>query len=349
MKRAEGVVKGVNVSKKTITAVISALSVDREQEIIIPKSMAKRINTYKSNPVLLFGHPIRRTSMGIADPLDMIGNAIDIQITDKEVIAEFEYAVDFNPRAKFVFDMAQAGFYRAYSIGGFPYESVDICDSRGVIERSLAPFGSAGAWCLEQMLSESANRVVTDFELWETSQVFVGCNRQGLKKAAEKAISGGLMTQKDISAMLRGEIPEKVKKVPVGIDLQKDACSYYYRPAYHPTIADVVTRLHAQAEILPQLVDPDGDGDIDSTEAISSCVIVLGAVIEQLSGLVPQNPADEAGETSMMEASVKEGMVDPEDPDSMDEEEESACTKAPDEGGEMMSKALQDLKTIFSP
>lgn len=185
-------VKAVDREKKQVTAIVSAGSIDRDDEVILPSAFERRLPEYRKNPVLLWGHPL--SSWETPGPERCIGKALDVQITSEGLQATFQYAVDENPTAKMVFDLVAGGYIRAYSVG---------CIIHGVIRRDADEqvLALLPDHVRQGLASGDVWRVYSDVELIEISQVFVGSNRDALIQAAADGIVSQDFAVKALSAL----------------------------------------------------------------------------------------------------------------------------------------------------
>ena len=114
----------VDVEARTIEAVISSNTVDRDGEIIHPKAFEKRIDTYMKNPVVLWSHdPSSNAPIGRVDALEINDDTIEAKMT-------------FRPKgasalADDVFDAYATGFLKTFSIGFRVFEVHQPKDSEG--------------------------------------------------------------------------------------------------------------------------------------------------------------------------------------------------------------------------
>jgi len=138
----------VNVDDRTIEAVISSDSVDRDGEIVHPRAFEKRIDTFMKNPVVLWSHdPHSNAPIGRVESLNISENTIDAKMR-------------FRPEGKSaladdIFDAYATGFLKTFSIGFRVFEVYQEKDAEG---KSVGP--------LE----------ITDAELFELSAVPIPAN-----------------------------------------------------------------------------------------------------------------------------------------------------------------------------
>lgn len=191
MKIIEGIVKGWDEKKKTVQACISSIDVDRDQEIILPSAFAENLPAYMSNPVLLWGHPLGNKEAG---PDRLLGKALEILIQEREVLADFQYAVAENEKAELCFNLIMGGYLKAYSIGANGIKFV--YDYRNKDHMEQIP-GQVRFEVQSKLESGECYLVHTKMELYENSQVFVGSNRLALVKALNK----GDIKQKDFDLL----------------------------------------------------------------------------------------------------------------------------------------------------
>jgi hypothetical protein len=158
-KQFRAVVKEINKDTFTAVVCVSTNSVDRDGDIVEPKSIINRLQSYKNQPVLLSSHRtdnlMRQIGKAVRGP-EVIGNSIEV---------EFQWFVgDGNPEADWGFKLAQKGI-AAFSIGFIPYAWEDS----------------------KELQSAGVYRKFTDIELLEISQVLVPSNRDAVTARREFA------------------------------------------------------------------------------------------------------------------------------------------------------------------
>jgi len=146
-------ITSVDVENYTVDATISTEAPDRDGEIVLAEGIQKRLAEYEKHPVLLSCHNWQ-------DLQKNIGQTETVKIQDGNTKATFQYfAGKGNEEADWGFQLAQEGI-AAYSIGFIPHEWRDPDETEK----------KAGI-----------QRVYTDMELLEISQVIVPSNRDALQ------------------------------------------------------------------------------------------------------------------------------------------------------------------------
>lgn len=131
-----------------VVATISTCTVDRDGEVILPSAWEKRLDSYLSNPVVLWAH-------SHFDP--PVGKMVDYEITDKAFRAVTQFATEEYDFARLVYSLYKGGYLNAFSVGFIPYASTD-----------------------EKEDENQTGVTYTDVELIEYSAVPVPSNREAL-------------------------------------------------------------------------------------------------------------------------------------------------------------------------
>lgn len=152
-KTVTGKLDSVNDSTMTIRHVITSLAVDRDGEVVVPKGM--HAENFKQNPVVLFAHNYRDLP---------IGKNVSLEVTDKEVIAETQFADTELGRE--LFQLYKNGFMNAWSIGFRPIKVSD-----------------------KKILPNQKGATYEEWELLEYSAVPVPSNPQALTVARSKGLN----------------------------------------------------------------------------------------------------------------------------------------------------------------
>ncbi len=102
--------KGLDVAARTVSFVASTETVDRMGDSI--KLAGWRLDRFKSNPVILFGH----------DSHDLpIGKALAVGVEGDALVVTVQFAsAEANPEAEKVFRLIEGGFLNAVSVGFIP-------------------------------------------------------------------------------------------------------------------------------------------------------------------------------------------------------------------------------------
>lgn len=103
-KQFVGECKGIDTAKRTITALVSTDSVDRDGDVIVPAGW--QLENYRKNPVVLWAH--RYDQLPIA-------KALAIEPAEHGLLAMMQFAE--HQLAQDVFDLYAGGFLRAFSVG----------------------------------------------------------------------------------------------------------------------------------------------------------------------------------------------------------------------------------------
>lgn len=103
-KQFVGELKGIDTSKRTITAMVSTDSVDRDGDIIVPSGW--QLDNYRKNPVVLWAHDYS----GLP-----VAKALAIEITSNGLLTMMQFAE--HQLAQDVFELYAGGFLRAFSVG----------------------------------------------------------------------------------------------------------------------------------------------------------------------------------------------------------------------------------------
>ena len=164
-------VSDVDDEERTVTAVISTDSVDRDKEILLPKGA--RIDRFLANPVVLWSHSSGQPP---------IGRALWVNKGRNKLIAKIKFAV--TERAEEVWQLFKGRFLNAFSVGFLPFKGhVPTPD-----EIKKKP-----DWA-------EAKYVFDDWELLEFSPVNVPSNPDALAYAIKtKAITLSPETMKELN------------------------------------------------------------------------------------------------------------------------------------------------------
>ena len=110
------VVKTIDKTKGTLSAVASTAAVDRDGEVILPSAFAGHLERYRANPVIMAAHT-HRSMDGMPT---IIGSASKIEI-EKDALA-FEMQFARTEIAKAWQSLYTDGHARAFSVGFIPME-----------------------------------------------------------------------------------------------------------------------------------------------------------------------------------------------------------------------------------
>jgi HK97 family phage prohead protease len=164
MKIGYGRVKGFN-DDGTMSAYASTLSIDRDNEIILPTAYLASKESFMKNPVLLQFHDYWDEPVGKIVNLshDEFGIVMDVEFAPTEAGEKFK-------------TLYKGGFMNAFSIGFIPKEYVTPNDEE------YATLGLKG------INKSSVRRVYTEIELLEVSCVPVPANRDAVTLAVKAFI-----------------------------------------------------------------------------------------------------------------------------------------------------------------
>lgn len=217
-----------DATKGTLSAVISTAAPDRYETVILPSAFEKRLASYQANPIVLWGHDMRRLPVGKAA----------VTITEAALQAEITWAD--TPEGRQIRSLYDAGILRGFSHGSIPHAGIGIYSTKEE-KASLPPE-------LLQMLEDGVIwRVYTDMELFEISAVNVPANPEALAAAVHQ----GLCTREFAAELARGTDADPIL---AGIGALQGA------------MVERLDRVEAslarmEAKLCPE--DQDGDGEPD--------------------------------------------------------------------------------------
>lgn len=148
LKFKQHLVKQVDAEKGTVTAPIAVLTLDRDSEVVEPKSFEKRFDTFLDNPVVLWAHMWKEPA---------IGNMVDYELSDETLLATTKFA-DYE-FAKTIESLYMGSFLRAFSVGFIPWEVTK-----------------------DKRFENQKGDTIIDAELLEYSTVNIPSNREALVK-----------------------------------------------------------------------------------------------------------------------------------------------------------------------
>ena len=212
--------KSFDDAAKTADFVINSDQVDRDEEIVLPSAIASSIDIYMRNPVFLWQHRQR------GNPEDLLGQTITLNMSDQKISATFQYDVEFNPQAAFVFQQVKKKTVRAVSIGFIPLEWVTAYSAPEKID-------ALPGWMAKGLRDGTIWVVHTRVELVEISQVIIGSNREALAassgdRALERLLESCLQKLTESKALeIQPEATmtkdETEKKEPEKVEATKEA------------------------------------------------------------------------------------------------------------------------------
>lgn len=99
----------INEADHTVTAIVSTDAIDRDKEVIVPSAFASSLTQYMRNPVHGWAHDYSRLD-------NILGRAIDAQITSDGLQVTFKYAVN-TPAGALAWQHIVDGNLSSYSVG----------------------------------------------------------------------------------------------------------------------------------------------------------------------------------------------------------------------------------------
>jgi len=100
-------VSGIDHDERSVTAIISSNSVDRDNEVLLPKGV--RLDNYLKNPVVPWSHQTSEPP---------VGKAVWVKKGHKQITAKVKFAE--TDRAEEVWQLFKGGFLSAFSVGFMP-------------------------------------------------------------------------------------------------------------------------------------------------------------------------------------------------------------------------------------
>jgi len=161
-----------DTDERTVTAIISTIGVDRENEVLLPKGMDYA--AYMKNPVVLWAHDYH------SEP---IARTLWMKKGRKEIKAKIKFAE--TEQAEQVYQLFKGGFMNAFSVGFIPIETHEPTETE---IKDKPEWGDV-------------RKIYDKWELLEFSPVPVPANPEALAvavKAKELNLSDELIEQLDI-------------------------------------------------------------------------------------------------------------------------------------------------------
>lgn len=149
-------VKSIDKPNRRITALASADTLDRDNELIEPEAFRKWMPVYMKNPVVLTSH-VHRLDSGQSS---VIANVVDYGINKKGLTAVIEFH-SITGLAEEYWQLYSQKKQRAFSVGFIPHASED------------------------RLVEDKRVRVYTEIELIEISCVPVPSNREALSRSKQ--------------------------------------------------------------------------------------------------------------------------------------------------------------------
>ena len=197
-------VSEINEDERTVTAVISTATVDRDREVLVPSGAD--LDNYLKNPVVPWSH-------NSSDP--PIGKAIWVKRSHLRLTAKVKFAL--TERAEEVWQLFKGGFLQAFSVGFMPKEQPSPPTTEEIIKNP--------AWA-------GARNMYRKWELLEFSPVTVPANPEALMLAYK---NGSLKVCKGTMDMLEVKTTEPEEEellIPVStvISEEKDGLTWVANP-----------------------------------------------------------------------------------------------------------------------
>ena len=127
--------KGTDREKNIVIATITKRTVDRDGEVVLPRSFESDLDYYLANPIVLWAHNYK-------DP--PIAQMVDYKITNDEFVAHDRFAVKEYPFAKTIFNLYAGGYLRAFSVG---FKKIATSEKEGGLGGTYTQ-GKNGAACV---------------------------------------------------------------------------------------------------------------------------------------------------------------------------------------------------------
>lgn len=148
----------IDDDERTVTAVISTSTVDREKEVLLPKGAD--YEQYLKNPVVLWAHDYRETP---------IGKALWVKSARKTITAKVRFAE--TDKADEIYQLFKGHFLNAFSVGFLPAEDGSHPPTPDEVKKNPD-------WA-------EAKRIYDKWELLEFSAVPVPANPEALATAVK--------------------------------------------------------------------------------------------------------------------------------------------------------------------
>ncbi len=207
----------VDVEARTLEAVFSSSSLDRDGEVIQPGAFKERIGSFEKNPVVLWMH-------NAFDP--PIGHVAEMEIGDKAIEGKIQFRpAGDDPLADNVFLAYASGDLTSFSIGFrvFKMDQPEIDEETG---------------------KQTSPPTVTEGELMELSAVTIPANTDAVSKHAEMAnlLTSGLNRYLKVTGEKMPQVGRKLLMPSVG------------QPIYTATASDLAV-LEKAHEVVGRLMD----------------------------------------------------------------------------------------------
>jgi len=209
----------IDAEKGIVEYVASDQSLDASGEIVMVHGW--KFDRFRKNAPFLNSH------QG-ADIAALLGKVLSADVVDGKLVERVQWAIDVpdNDLARLGFQMTEAGYLKAVSVGFLPLD---------VISRKDAGWASTlSVLGLPTEDTDMAEKIYISQEQTELSSVVVGCNANALAKAFESgAVSDELMAKVGFSgdaemdfltkaaAAMDHPLADEVFKSIVGIEMQR--------------------------------------------------------------------------------------------------------------------------------
>ncbi|HOD79963.1 MAG: Caudovirus prohead protease [Planctomycetes bacterium ADurb.Bin126] len=176
--------KAIDLASRTVGGIASTISIDRDGEIVLPSSFARRLDGFlKSNVPFAAAH-LHRTNDG--GPTQ-IGWVKSLSVQGDSVHATFQFATTDLAEQWWKLAADPNGKGIAFSIGFIPRQYV-----RGTAAELSGKYPEISGAIKEGELADSDPLLVyTDIELLEISAVMVPSNRRAMQQLAAKLFASG--------------------------------------------------------------------------------------------------------------------------------------------------------------
>lgn len=162
----------VDEDERTVKAIISTITVDREKEVLLPKGVD--FEQYLKNPVVLWAHDYHGTP---------IARALWLQKNRKSIEAKIQFAK--TEKAEDIYQLFKGGYLKAFSVGFLPAEDGSHPPTPDEVKKHPE-------WA-------EAKRIYDKWELLEFSAVPVPANPEALAIAVKsKGIELSQETQEEL-------------------------------------------------------------------------------------------------------------------------------------------------------
>ena len=182
----------------TSSGIITTPQVDRDNEIVVTAGM--NVDSYKENPVLLYGHRWSEPP---------IGSQKDLEVTEAGITATQEYAS--TPFAKDIATLVREGHLKTFSIGFVPTKR--FYKGREGFQEAMESFTQQYGHLVPN--ADKASILTTESVLLENSVVNIPANPGAQVQAVSKALGLSEETLKELGLEVEIEEleEEEVKQV----------------------------------------------------------------------------------------------------------------------------------------